>query len=237
MTHTEQLAAASAASHATTAEPGGAIDTAGAEAANLNGPTGDATVDGASRTHAVATASGARSMPAPPHDAIAGAAALRGLMLYGAVLAFAGLYIYFIVKILGAVARQPPAFDGSMIAAAAALAGVLGSAFALKVGVPPAHVNVKLGAQLAVASPTTGRRVTRVVHQALSLEPSDINAKSWPLTFGVWVYAIVASAVAVTYIFNQAATPGPIRAIAVTFAGYVLALLNSAYGINRGAGQ
>ncbi len=171
-----------------------------------------------------------------PQDAIAGTSTLRGLMLYGAILAFAALYVYFIIEILSAGAHKPPNFDGAMISAAAALAGVLGSAFALKVGVVPTHVNDALRQHLAATPAGTGAKVNRLIHQALSLDPGDKESNSWPLTFGIWVYAIVASAVAITYIFNQSETPGPVKALAVTFAGYVLALINAAYGLSKSNG-
>jgi hypothetical protein len=66
---------------------------------------------------------------------IGGLSTLKGLILYAAVLTFAGLYIYFIDRIFAA-SGKPPELDATAIKAAAALAGVLGSAFALEVGTP-----------------------------------------------------------------------------------------------------
>jgi fructoselysine-6-P-deglycase FrlB-like protein len=43
------------------------------------------------------------------------------------------------------------------------------------------------------------------------------------------VYAVVASAVAITYVLNQGETPDSIKALAVAFGGYVIALVNAAY--------
>jgi hypothetical protein len=43
-----------------------------------------------------------------------------------------------------------------------------------------------------------------------------------------------AIAVALTYILNQNETPGTIKALAVAFAGYVIALINTAYGLTKG---
>ena len=170
---------------------------------------------------------------ATAQDSIAGTAALRGLMLYSAVLAFAGLYVYFIVEILSAAPHKPPSFDAATLSAAAALAGVLGSAFALKIGVVPTHVNAALKAHLQQSPTNPGQRLGQALHQAFSIEPGDQESKSWPLTFGIWAYAIVGSGVAVTYIFNQNETPGAVKALAVTFAGYVLALISSAYGTSK----
>ena len=66
-----------------------------------------------------------------------------------------------------------------------------------------------------------------------SLEPADPTRASWPKTFGIWLYAFVATAVALTYILNQTETPATIKALAVAFAGYVIALVNSAYNLSK----
>jgi hypothetical protein len=168
-------------------------------------------------------------------DSIAGISAMRGLMLYGAVLAFAGLYVDFIVVISTSKSGVKPAIDATLISAAAALSGVLGSAFALKIGVAPnpSLVNRGLAAHTAAAKANQASAVAAGIRRALSLEPSDPSAKSWPLTFGMWAYAAVASAVVVVYILNQNETPGAVKALAVTFGGYVIALINMAYGMTK----
>jgi hypothetical protein len=74
------------------------------------------------------------------------------------------------------------------------------------------------------------RTLTRL-RQILSLEPADTHAASWPKTFGIWAYAVVAAAVALTYVVNQNQRPNAIKALAVAFAGYVIALINTAYGL------
>jgi hypothetical protein len=73
------------------------------------------------------------------------------------------------------------------------------------------------------------------LHKALSVEAGGKKDKSWPLTFGIWAYAIVGSAVALTYVFNQGHTPDAIKALAVTFAGYILALIHNAFGSSSSA--
>ena len=160
---------------------------------------------------------------------IAGMSALKGLMLYGATLTFAAFYAYFIVEIADASSGQPPTFNGAMVAAAAALAGVLGSAFALYIGVPTEAVNQDLTEAIAREGRSPQKRTQ--LRKLLSLEPAAAGAASWPLTFGIWVYAVIASAVAITYFLNQNETPDPIKALAVAFAGYVLALVTAAYGL------
>lgn len=194
--------------------------------AQPNGAAGDPAGAGASAQE------GQPPQPAPTasNDQIGGISTLRGLIVYGAVFAFAGLFIDFMVRISAAHNGVKPSINATLISAAAALSGVLGSAFALKIGVVPnpASVNQSLAAHLSDPSRS---QVTARIRQALSLEPSSTTDKSWPLTFGIWVYALVASATAIVYILNQNETPSSVKVLAVTFAGYVLALLNMAYGL------
>ena len=169
-----------------------------------------------------------------PHDdsapRIAGMSELKGLVLYGAIFTFAGLYIAFIVQIITARAGAAPKLDASLVSAAAALAGVLGSAFALEIGTKTSDAFTNSSLKRASKDATSPKEKAAVrIWQTLSLEPKSTRAASWPKTFGIWVYAIVASAVAVTYVLNQNETPGTIRALAVAFGGYVIALVTAAY--------
>src|SRR5262252_7613569 len=66
----------------------------------------------------------------------AGLSSLKGLVVYGSTLTFAGFYAYFMEQIAVASSGKAPGLSGAMVAAAAALAGILGSAFALVIGVP-----------------------------------------------------------------------------------------------------
>jgi hypothetical protein len=154
---------------------------------------------------------------------------LKGIILYGAVLTFAGLYGYFIVRISVAT-RSAPALDATLVSTAAALAGVLGSAFALEIGTAtdPTSANSALSAALSGAvSPR--QKAMAMVWRLLSVDAKDPGSASWPKTFGIWVYAVVGSAVAITYVLNQNQTPQTIKALAVAFGGYVLALVTAAY--------
>ena len=172
----------------------------------------------------------------PAGDGIGGMSALRGLLVYAAVLAFAGLYIDFIVVISNSRSGVTPAIDGTMISAAAALSGVLGSAFALKIGVTPTSAQINQGlARHATQAKHKGlaSKFAVTVRRALSLEPERPDANSWPLTLGIWAYGAIATAVAVAYVLNQNETPGAVKALAVTFAGYVLALIHMAYGLTK----
>jgi hypothetical protein len=179
----------------------------------------------------------APSVPAPAGnqdgDPIGGLSVLKGLILYGAVFSFAGLYVYFIVKIFEASGGKPPAFDGTLVSAAAALAGVLGSAFALQVGTSTDQgaTNAALSTALKATDRTKGAIILAWLRLGLSLEPPDTKSASWPKTFGIWVYAFVAAAVTLTYVCNRAETPSSIKALAVAFGGYVITLVTTAYGI------
>lgn len=173
---------------------------------------------------------------ADPGDGIAGKSVLRGLVVYAAVLAFACLYTDFVILIWRA--SSTASIEPALLTAAAALAGVLGSAFALRVGNPSPQtvINQALKTRIDnVNNPqiktSMGDRVMRVIHEGLSLEVSGPDKPSWPITVGIWVYALVGSGVAVTYALNERQTPGPVKALAVTFAGYVVALLTVAFGI------
>jgi hypothetical protein len=174
---------------------------------------------------------------------IAGLSVLKGLVVYGATLTFAGLYAYFMEEIVSAASKTPPHLSGAMVSAAAALAGVLGSAFALVLGVPVRTTNEALARDLAPArgrddrvDPKLLRPGTRL-RRVLSLEPGGTDQASWPQTFGVWVYAAVASAVAIVYALNQSETPQAIKGLAVAFGGYVIALMTAAYGLGAGRGR
>jgi len=162
---------------------------------------------------------------------IAGLSILKGLVLYGATLTFTGFYAYFIYRIADASHLKPPHLDAAIVSAAAALAGVLGSAFALVVGVPSDTTNEGLADDLKTVRVTGKNKRRAWVRKALSLEPGGVDQASWPLTFGIWMYAAVAAAVAVTYLVNQGETPEAIKALAIAFAGYVIAFMTAAYGI------
>ena len=164
---------------------------------------------------------------------IGGLCVLKGVIIYAATLTFAGFYVYFIVRIFQATGR-PPTFDPAMVSAGAALAGVLGSAFALVIGLPTDKNSVNESMQKAIdrskhnASKPKDKVVLRL-RTIFSYEPPNAQSSSWPMSFGIWAYALVASAVAVTYFLNQQETPDTIKTLAVAFAGYVIALLTSVY--------
>jgi hypothetical protein len=185
------------------------------------------------------SAPGSAAAGQPQDGQIGGLSVLKGLILYGAVFAFASLYVYFIVRIFEAKAGKPPTFDGTLVSAAAALAGVLGSAFALQVGTSTDQAGTNTALRVALTAPhrSIGEQTLAWLRLVLSLEPRDTKSASWPKTFGIWAYAAVGAAVAITYACNQNETPGAIKALAVAFGGYVITLVTTAYGIKGKAGS
>ena len=175
---------------------------------------------------------------APPQGIagrIAGLPVLKGAVLYGATLTFAALYADFMTNIFSATNGKPPVFDAALVTTAAALAGVLGSAFALAIGVPTtdASTNKDLGIAEGKANKTRPEKLVVLIRKTLSIDPSAADKPSWPMTFGVWAYALVGTAVAITYVLNPGETPGAIKALAVAFAGYAVALITTAYGLSK----
>jgi hypothetical protein len=161
---------------------------------------------------------------------IGGLSVLKGLVLYGATLTFAGFYSYFMFRIFDASGNKPT-LDTAMVGAAAALAGVLGSAFALAFGTPSQGTNQELFDHLAKAKDGRAHKSAALLRRILSFEAKDTSSASWPLTFGIWMYAAIATAVGITYFVQPAETPDMIRALAIAFSGYVIAFVTAAYGI------
>ncbi len=121
-----------------------------------------------------------RDDPAPR---IAGLSTLKGLVLYGAIVTFAGLYVDFIVQITTARTGTAPKLDASLVSAAAALAGVLGSAFALEIGTTTPESSTNTHLSQAIDQATTRKQKTAAkIWQLLSLEPKSTTSASWPKT-------------------------------------------------------
>jgi hypothetical protein len=156
---------------------------------------------------------------------------LKGLLVYATTIAFAALYVHFIWDIVSADGREA-SLSGAEVSAAGALAGVLGAAFALVIGVPnreeEVNTDARDGREWRLPKMTSNRKRLRAI---LSIRPRTVSSSSIPLTVGIWVYAAVAGAVAMTYVLNQRETPPSVRGLAVAFGGYVVAFLASAYHV------
>ena len=113
-------------------------------------------------------------------------------------------------EIWSADGNKPPKFDDALLSVAGALAGVLGSGFALALGVKkPDDV-----------APPSGR------FASLKKKTAGISV---PVTFGIWAYAIIGAAAAVTVITNLGESPEVLKALASVFAGYILAFASDMF--------
>jgi hypothetical protein len=142
-----------------------------------------------------------------------GVNAIKLFLLLGGLLAFVGLYGYFIVDIWGASGKKPPKIDKQLVYIASALGGVLGTFFAVALGVQrkdPATdaSSLKLGPTLVGESKTV----------------SDGLA-----TAALWAYTIVGIVAAGTALIKTVQTPDAIKAVAATFGGYALAVFSAAF--------
>jgi hypothetical protein len=148
----------------------------------------------------------------PPGDTIVGGMrTLRELLVLGFVAAFVVVYGSFIWDIW--LARiddtDPPRFSDALVTFAGSLAGVLGSAFAVALGVSKPRV----------AEPEGRLAGARKRFSGLSIS----------VTVGIWAYAFVGAAAAFTALVNLEETPDPIKALSSVFAGYILALASTAF--------
>ncbi len=140
-----------------------------------------------------------------------GVRTLRELLVVGFVAAFVLIYGDFIVDIWRArkEGAPPPTFNDGLVTLAGALAGVLGTAFAVALGVSKP------------AGGTTSGRLASVKSRFAGLSVS--------LTLGIWAYAIVGAAAAFTAVINLEETPDPVKALSSVFVGYILALASTAF--------
>jgi hypothetical protein len=141
-----------------------------------------------------------------------GSATLRFLFLVGGLVAFAVLYAYFIYEIWTASDNTTPDLDKQLVYMASALGGVLGTFFAVALGIQRKDPNVdqrdlKLGSTLLG---TTG--------------PSEALA-----TAALWLYAAVGLAAGVTAILKSVESPDAIKALAAVFGGYGFAVFSAAF--------
>ena len=153
-------------------------------------------------------------MPEPPSGdtIVGGMRTLRELLVLGFVAAFVAVYGTFIWRIWEARAdgAAPPQFSDGLVSFAGALAGVLGSAFAIALGVAKPDVTERPEGRMA----RTRKRLGGI---------------SLSVTVGIWAYALVGAAAATTALVNLEETPDPIKALSSVFVGYILALAATAF--------
>jgi hypothetical protein len=150
---------------------------------------------------------------------VGGVRLLKALIVFALVVAFAGLYSFFMVRIWQQPHGQTPKFDNGLVSVAGVLAGILGGGFALALGVakpagePPPS---KLG-QAAAKLPGGD-------HATLTRSLDALTWMSFPVTVGIWTYAVIGAAAAATTVLNTEETPNVVKALASVFGGYIFAV-------------
>lgn len=147
---------------------------------------------------------------------VGGVDALKAILIVGFVLAFVAVYAYFIERIWAAGAASKPQFDTSLIAIAGTLSGILGSGFALAIG---------------VARPDDAP-APKFVPQRIA---DKFKGLSITMTLGIWAYALVGGAACVTALLNRSETPDVVNALAAVFGGYILTLASGMFRSIRSA--
>jgi hypothetical protein len=125
---------------------------------------------------------------------------LRRFVVLAVIVGFVGFYLYFDVQVFQAANGTPPVLGEVLVGVAALLAGALGSAFAVALGVTPKTEKV------------------------WPLPPLKTI-----LGFGLWAYVLVGLVTVVVYLFNPNETPGAVGGLALTIVGYFIAVLTGAY--------
>lgn len=152
---------------------------------------------------------------------VGGIRLLKALIVFALVVAFAGLYGYFMVKIWEQPSGKTPDFDNGLVSVAGVLAGILGGGFALALGVakpgglpPPSRI---------------GRAVGKLGSERLERSVNTLAWMSFPITVGIWTYAVIGTAAAATTVLNTAETPDVVKALASVFGGYIIAVGTMAF--------
>src|SRR3954471_21961158 len=133
-----------------------------------------------------------------------GTNAMRFVLLIGGLLAFVGLYGYFIYEIWDAAGKKPPKLDKQLVYIASALGGILGTFFAVALGVQRKDSDINQQ-ELKLGPTLVGE----------SKQVSDVLA-----TAALWAYFAVGVAAGATALLKTVQTPDSIKAIAATFGGY-----------------
>jgi hypothetical protein len=142
---------------------------------------------------------------------------LREALIALAVLAFFAIWAILFVDVWTAKAGKPPKLDDVLVGAGAALAGAVGAGFALAMGLEAKKPEEESLARTPIGLPKFDKE----------------QARSWILTIGIYGYAAVSAGALVTWLANRDETPEEIQTLAITFAGYILALTTSAFNAVR----
>jgi hypothetical protein len=135
--------------------------------------------------------------------------ALKLAFLVGGIAVFAALYSWFFESIWAAHG-SPPHLNSQAVYLASLLAGALGTAFAVAVGIQR-------------KDPATNEKKLALGSTLLASGWGQVLANA-----GVWVYALVGVTSLVTVFWNQAESPASIKAFAAAFIGYAVSVFTSA---------
>ena len=144
-------------------------------------------------------------------------AILRAAVAISGIAAFAALYVWVLADIWRAGAT-PPTLNTQLLYAATVLGGIIGTGFAVVVGVQrqdPEQTprDLRLGGSM-VDTPTN------------NLPPAWLRLVA---DISVWVYGAVGAACLITVGFHNTQSPAAVKTIASVFAGYFIAILGSIY--------
>jgi len=144
---------------------------------------------------------------------------LLEILVLGFVGAFIAVYADFIWEIWRARANGSPSpeFSEGLVSFAGGLAGILGSAFAVAFSRPDQEERTETA--------NAESRESRIWRR--------ISGLSFCVTVGIWAYAVVGGAAAVTALVNLDETPDPIKALSSVFIGYGLALSSTVFRSTR----
>jgi hypothetical protein len=141
---------------------------------------------------------------------------LRFVFLWGAVVLFLGLWVWFFVDIW-TKDDEPVDLDQKALYLAAGLGGILGTFFGVSMGVERKDPD-KDARKVAPGSTLLGTST-----------PAEKGVTDSLATFAVWVYALVGLGAIVTVFVHSPRAPGAVETLATTFGGFLLAIVTAAF--------
>jgi hypothetical protein len=150
---------------------------------------------------------------------VVGTDLLKSLILVGFVLAFIVLYFRFALDVVNAAPGHPPRIDPSLTNVAGGLAGILGTGFALALGV----------------AKTDDSHTNRLMSGNFLGGPGGpFEGVSLAVSFGVWAFPVVAFGVGAVVLTHLSESPPVLTTLVSVAAGYVLAFATAAFRSVRG---
>lgn len=140
---------------------------------------------------------------------------LRFLILWGAVLLFVGLWVWFFRDIWTDDAK-PVQLNQKALYVASTIGGILGTFFGVSMGVERRDPK-KDARRIAPGTTLLGTPITeKGVTDSLA-------------TAAVWAYALVGLAAVVTVFVRSGQCPGAVETLATAFGGFLLAIVAAAF--------